>query len=29
VPEDAVDPNDFTPLLVTEGHHYGQPMSND
>ncbi len=20
---------DFAPLLVTEGHHYGQPMSND
>lgn len=22
-------PEDFIPLLVTEGHHYGQPMSND
>ena len=22
-------PDDFVPLLVTEGHHYGQPMSND
>ena len=22
-------PDDFAPLLVTEGHHYGQPMSND
>jgi hypothetical protein len=23
------DPADFVPLLVTEGHHYGQPLSND
>jgi hypothetical protein len=23
------DPADFMPLLVTEGHHYGQPTSND
>ncbi len=26
---DDADPTDFAPLLVTEGHHYGQPMSND
>jgi hypothetical protein len=23
------DPDDFAPLLVTEGHHYGHPMSSD
>ena len=23
------DPADFAPLLVTQGHHYGQPMSHD
>ena len=23
------DPTDFAPLLVTVGHHYGQPMSNE
>jgi hypothetical protein len=23
------DPADFAPLLVTEGHHYGHPMSSD
>ena len=28
VPENFVDPNGFVPLLVTEGHHYGQPMPN-
>jgi hypothetical protein len=22
------DPTDFTPLLVTEGHHHGQPFFN-
>jgi hypothetical protein len=26
---DDADPADFVPLLVTIGHHYGQPMSND
>jgi hypothetical protein len=26
--EDDVDPDDFAPLLVLEGHHYGQPTSN-
>jgi hypothetical protein len=26
--EEDVDPDDFAPLLVTEGHHYGQPISN-
>jgi hypothetical protein len=24
-----IDPADFVPLLVTEGHHYGLPMTND
>jgi hypothetical protein len=24
-----INPADFVPLLVTEGHHYGQPLSND
>jgi hypothetical protein len=23
------DPTDFIPLLVTEGHHYGQPLLNN
>jgi hypothetical protein len=23
------DPTDFAALLVTEAHHYGQPMSNE
>jgi hypothetical protein len=23
------DPTDFAPLLVVEGHHYGQPLRND
>jgi hypothetical protein len=23
-----IQPDDFAPLLVTEGHHYGQPVSN-
>jgi hypothetical protein len=23
-----VEPDDFAPLLVTEGHHFGQPISN-
>jgi hypothetical protein len=27
--EDDVDPAGFVPLLVTEGHHHGQPTSND
>lgn len=27
--EEDVDPDDFVPLLVTEGHHYGQPTTND
>jgi hypothetical protein len=27
--EEDVDPDDFAPLLVIEGHHYGQPMTND
>jgi hypothetical protein len=27
--EDDVDPAGFVPLLVTEGHHYGQPTSHD
>lgn len=26
---DDADPAGFAPLLVVEGHHYGQPMSND
>jgi hypothetical protein len=26
---DDTDPTDFAPLLVTEGHHYGQPMSHE
>ena len=25
---DDVEPNDLAPLLVTEGHHYGQPLFN-
>ncbi len=25
---ECYDPDDFTPLLVIQGHHYGQPMSN-
>ena len=29
VPEDAADPDEFVPLLVIEGHHFGQPMSDD
>lgn len=29
IPENYADPNDFVPLLVTEGHHCGQPISND
>jgi hypothetical protein len=24
-----IQPDDFAPLLVTEGHHFGQPTSND
>lgn len=27
--EEDCDPGDFVPLLVTEGGHYGLPMSND
>jgi hypothetical protein len=26
---EIMTPSDFDPLLVTEGHHYGQPISND
>jgi hypothetical protein len=26
---DDTDPTDFAPLLVTEGHHFGQPMSSN
>jgi hypothetical protein len=26
---DDTDPADFAPLLVTEGHHYGQPISSN
>jgi hypothetical protein len=26
---DIDDPIDFHPLLVTQGHHYGQPLSNN
>jgi hypothetical protein len=24
----GIEPEDFAPLLVTEGHHYGQPLFN-
>ncbi len=27
--EEDFDPDDFVPLLVTEGHHYGHPTTND
>jgi hypothetical protein len=26
--EDRHDPGDYAPLLVIEGHHYGQPLFN-
>jgi hypothetical protein len=26
--EDGHDPDDYAPLLVIEGHHYGQPLFN-
>jgi hypothetical protein len=26
---EIMTPLDFAPLLVTEGHHFGQPTSND
>jgi hypothetical protein len=26
---EIMTPSDFDLLLVTEGHHYGQPISND